>query len=63
MYAKTFTKFICSACIHLQKDQDVLKELFSKVYMDKVYPLCHLASLPPYKVGCLYTEQVYIYCY
>ncbi len=36
-------------CARWQKDQLTQKELFTKVYMDNVFPLLHSASLPPYK--------------
>ena len=45
-----------------QRDQESLKELFNKVYMDYVYPLHHSASLPPYKLTDKTVEEVIVNC-
>ena len=41
-----------------KKDAEIIKELFRKVFMECVYPMCHSASIQPFKIGDAQNEEV-----
>ncbi|CAG5128400.1 unnamed protein product [Candidula unifasciata] len=45
-------------CMLYCKDEEYMKELFRKVFMESVYPVSYLARTPEYKMGDTEVEQL-----
>ncbi len=48
---------ILALCV-LQKDEEFMKDTFKQVFIESVYPLTHIATLPPYITGDTDIEEV-----
>ena len=64
-YSRTraLSQFICFIRLHFcffynQRDEEFVKEKFRQVFMESVYPVYHLATLPAYRMGDPDNEKV-----
>ena len=49
--------------ICFQRDQESLKDLFQRAFLEHIYPLCHSASIQPAKFGDRENEKVCLQCH